>query len=444
MRRKRQRKPVFLSFILLLLAAAGVSFIIIATLMDDTPAKPANGQVAETASPGDKHPDTTSKIGIQEPEAAATPPPTVTPSPSPSVSPSPSPSPEPAFIEAEWVAVGDVMMHKPQVPGAYDAKTKTYNFNSYFTEVKPILSQGDWVLANLETPVAGSSYGYTGYPSFNSPVELLDALEYAGFNILTTANNHSLDKGGKGLLRTLDNLKKYKFAIKGTAASQAEADKNVIIEKNGIKMGLLSYTYGTNGIPLPQGKPYMVSLIDEKKMVADIAKTKAAGADFVTIALHFGIEYQTQPNDEQKRLARKLVAAGADIIAGSHPHVIQPYEVLETTDEAGKTRQGLIIYSMGNFISNQRDDTKDYGIIYKVLIRKNIADHTIQFGEIEAIPTWVHRYQPDNNYRYRILPVEQTLEAFASGTKDVLLSTADYNAMENTLKQLRKRLSTMK
>ncbi|WP_253944722.1 CapA family protein [Paenibacillus sp. NEAU-GSW1] len=406
--------------------AAGVLFLICSTWRDDvsTEAKKPLTAASELPEPSllSLSPDIPSVAPTETATATET------------------PIPDPPYVEAAWMAVGDIMMHRPQVPGAYDKSTKTYDFTSYFTEVKPILAEGDWVIANLETPVAGAAYGYTGYPSFNAPVALLTALEDAGFNMLTTANNHALDKGEKGLLRTLNNLKKFKFAVKGTAATQKEAEQSVIVAHNGIKMGLLSYTYGTNGIALPKGKPFMVAMIDEDKIVKDIQKTKDDGADFVTVALHFGTEYQTQPNKEQKQLARRLVAAGADIIAGSHPHVIQPYEVLETVDDDGSERKGLIIYSMGNFISNQRDDTKDYGIIYKVLIRKNKADGSIELGDIETIPTWVHRYQPDSNYRYRILPIEQTL---AAATTDELLSKADYSNMARTLEELRERLQSM-
>lgn len=353
----------------------------------------------------------------------------------------PSESPQaPVFSEAVWIAVGDIMMHTPQLPGAYDKSTKRYNFDGFFNDIAPILNQGDWVIANLETPMAGVEYGYTGYPHFNAPYELGEAIKQAGFNLITTANNHSLDKGEKGLLRTLENLKSLDLLHVGTASSQEDADQLLLSEKNGITMGLLSYTYGTNGIPIPEGKPYLVSLIEEQKIIEDIKRLREAGADLVTVSLHFGIEYQTKPSKEQKRLARTLVAAGADIIAGSHPHVVQPYEVVETTDEKGAPKTGLIIYSMGNFISNQRGDTKDYGVIFKVNIRKNMTDGTISLTEIESIPTWVHRYKPDSAFRYRILPIEQTINA----SSDPLLAQADYDTLKENFELLRNRLDSMK
>ena len=198
-----------------------------------------------------------------------------------------------------------------------------------------------------------------------------------------------MDRGAQGIAMSLAKLQALGFDTKGTARSKAEADKLTIVTHNGISMGLLAYTYGTNGIPLPKEKPYAVSLIDEQAMIRDIGRLKEAGADFITVASISAPNTRRQPNDDQKQLARKLVAAGADIIAGSHPHVVQPYEIAEMTNPDGSVRKGLIIYSMGNFISNQRGDTKDYGVIYKVRIHKEHGLTTI--GEVKPIPTWVHR-----------------------------------------------------
>lgn len=415
MRRKRHLK---IQLFLLLLSVIGLIYI----YLGPSPAVMSPDSAQET--PGDA-------LGSAE---------TSTPASSEIAAEPSEPPPEPVYTDAVWVAVGDIMMHSPQLPGAYDQAAKRYNFDPFFTEVKPILEQGDWVMGNLETPVAGPSFGYSGYPKFNAPAELAEALKHAGFNLITNANNHSMDQGEQGLLRTLENLKALELQTTGTFATQEEANSLLLSEKNGIVMGLLAYTYGTNGIILPEDKPYLVSLIDVQKMIADIKRIREAGADLVTIALHFGTEYQTVPNDEQKRLARSLIAAGADIIAGSHPHVVQPYEVVESFDDDGHAKKGLIIYSMGNFISNQRGDTKDYGVIFKVNVRKNMTDGTIDLTEFEAIPTWVHRYKPDRSYRYRILPVEETIAA----SSDTLLTQADYDTLQRDYLLLRNRLDSMK
>ncbi|MBW7474115.1 CapA family protein [Paenibacillus oenotherae] len=341
--------------------------------------------------------------------------------------------------DALWVAVGDIMMHMPQLPAYYDKSAKRYDFNPYFTEVKPLLEQGDWSLANLETPISGKELGYSGFPRFNAPSELAEALKYAGFNIVTNANNHSLDRGAEGIARTLRHLEEQGFSTKGTARSKAEAEALTIIERQGIGMGLLAYTYGTNGIPLPKDKPYSVAIIDEKAIIRDINRLREAGADFITVVLHFGIEYQTVPNDTQKQLARKLIAAGADIIAGAHPHVVQPYETVDVTEADGSLRRGLIIYSMGNFISNQRGETKDCGVIFKVHIHKDHASGITAIGDIEAIPTWVHRVKKNKANHYQIIPMEQAIK---HGTTDGL-SAADYKEMKRNLSVLSKRLQSM-
>jgi len=359
------------------------------------------------------------------------------------VTPEPEPEPPPilpAFTDAVWVGVGDIMSHSPQLPGAYDKATDTYDFMPFFAPITHLLKEGDWVMANLETPIAGKDIGYSGYPTFNAPNELAQALWDSGFNLLSTANNHSLDKRANGVVRTLETVHDIGFITVGTAASEEDANKKVIVEQNDIYMGLLSYTYGTNGIPIPEGKEYIVNLIDKEKIIQDIKELREAGADAVTVALHFGNEYQTQPTEEQKTLSRELIAAGATIIAGSHPHVLQPYEVVETVDDKGNATQGLIIYSMGNFISNQRGESKDYGAVFKVNLRKHYETGQIELTNIEVTPTWVHRYKPDQNYRYEVLPVAETIEK-----KDhKRLKISDYTTLQKDLDMLVKRLESMK
>ncbi|XEC92654.1 CapA family protein [Paenibacillus tarimensis] len=347
---------------------------------------------------------------------------------------------EPKTTEAVWIAVGDVMMHMPQYPGALNAETGKYVFDPFFEAVTPIIQSGDWAIANLETPIAGADLKYTGYPLFNAPPELAEALRNAGFNMVTTANNHALDRGEKGVERTLEALQEQGLIVKGTSLTEESAREPVIVEKNEIKMGFLSYTYGTNGVPLPSGKPFLVSLMDdEEQMVRDIENTRAAGADFITVALHFGTEYQYSPNEEQKRIARKLIAAGADIIAGSHPHVVQPYEVVESYDEQGRLKHGIIIYSMGNFISNQKGDYKDYGVIFRIHVIKHHEENRIEFTDIEPIPTWVHKYLKSGKNRYRIVPLEQTI---AERTEPGL-SNNDYDQLKKHYDTLVDRLASM-
>ena len=341
---------------------------------------------------------------------------------------------EPA--EGLLVAVGDIMMHMPQLPAYYDPDSKRYDFTPYFTEVKPLIAEADWAMANLETTLSADG-DYSGYPRFSSPHELAAALKDAGFDIVTTANNHAMDRGVPGVNRTLEFLREQGLVTRGTYRSPEEAAEPTIVERNHIRLGLLAYTYGTNGIPVPEHMPWLIDLIDEERIVRDISALREAGADYVAIALHFGTEYQTEPSEEQKRLARRLIAAGADLIAGSHPHVIQPWEVVETTDEDGAARQGVILYSMGNFISNQRGGTKDYGVLYRIGIRKE--DGVARTTDVEPVITWVHRYKAKGRNHYRVLPAERVLEE----RSDPLLTAADYERLETNLALLRKRLSAM-
>ena len=350
------------------------------------------------------------------------------------------PKPQPYTKEAELVAVGDIMMHGAQIKSGYNPTTKTYNYDNFFQEVKGILSSGDWVIGNLETTLAGPETGYTGYPLFNAPDPLADGIKKAGFNIISTTNNHSLDRGEKGVLKTLENVQKRGLISVGTAASAEAANQIAIVKKNNISMAILGYSYGTNGIPIPQGKDYLVSLIEPKKIIQDITKARSSGVDIVTVILHFGSEYQRQPNTEQKTLVKQLVNAGADIILGSHPHVVQPYQIFEQTGKLGKPKKAVVIYSMGNFISNQREKYRDLGVIFKVNIVKHFPDQTIEIKDIQTVPTWVHRYWQNGKYQFRILPIQQVLKS----RQDPLLSEGDYQQLEIDLNNMNRHLNSLK
>ncbi|MGK7919616.1 MAG: CapA family protein [Trichodesmium sp.] len=349
------------------------------------------------------------------------------------------PLPTPYFTEAKLIAVGDIMMHGMQIKSGYNSQTKTYSYQNFFTEVKDILSAGDWVIGNLETTLAGSESRYTGYPLFNAPATLADAIKSAGFNILTTANNHSLDRREKGVLKTLENLRDRDIYPVGTAASLAESQEILMVEKNEILMAFLAYTYGTNGIPIPKGKDYLVNLIDEQKIIQDISKARQQGADIVTVSLHFGAEYQRLPNAQQKELVESLVNGGADIILGSHPHVVQPYKIFKITEENGENRQAVAIYSMGNFISNQTRKYTDLGVIFQVNIQKSFPEERIEISAVEALTTWVHRYRKNGKLNFRVLSLEEVVNA----QNDPLLKSKDYSLLEKYLTQMNSHILIM-
>lgn len=313
-------------------------------------------------------------------------------------------------------AVGDVMAHAPQLESAYDIPTNAYNFNSVFDDVKPILNEADIALANLETTLAGPSRPYIGYPTFNTPDAIIDALNYAGFNTLITANNHSLDTRAEGLRRTVEVINEKGIDAVGTYASGPES-RVLIKEVNGIKLAILGYTEHVNGLEALYTDSElmdMVNLINEEQLIKDIEEAKALEPDLIISYMHWGQEYAAEPNDFQIHYATLLTRLGVDIILGSHPHVIQRAEMLEVDGN-----ESFVIYSMGNFISNQRRETlgegyeaTEDGVIINFEIHKNQTTNETTIEAIQFVPTWVYRDKEEGDaaFTYRILPIERYLE----------------------------------
>ncbi|RKD34217.1 CapA family protein [Thermohalobacter berrensis] len=305
-------------------------------------------------------------------------------------------------------ATGDIMFHTPQVYSAYNSEKKEYNFYPMFQYVKKYIESADIAIGNFETVTAGPEHGIEGYPLFNTPKTVVKALKDVGFDILSTANNHSLDRGKEGIIETIDNIKKYGLENIGTYKKD---DREVLIKSiKGIKVGLLSYTYGCNGMERLLSEEelnYMVNIIDEEKIKKDIKKVEEKGADITVVFLHWGNEYQRKPSKNQITLAEKMIRWGADIILGSHPHVIQKSKILQYKGE-----EKFVIYSMGNFISNQRYETlknryTEDGVIVKIQIEKDFYNNKTKIKDIKYIPTWVNRYRKQGKFRYEILPVEE-------------------------------------
>jgi poly-gamma-glutamate synthesis protein (capsule biosynthesis protein) len=313
------------------------------------------------------------------------------------------PPPPPENPRVTIAAVGDVMMHEGQIWSGYDAGRGRYDYTSFFREVREEISSADIAMANLETTLGGKEQKYTGYPRFSSPDELADALKYAGFDVVVTSNNHCMDRGEKGLLRTLKVLKDRGLQPIGTSESSEARRKVFVKEANGLKVAFLAYTYGTNGIPVPEDKPYLVNLIEEKAILSDLARAREC-ADAVVIYLHFGQEYRREPSEEQKRLARLLLESGADVIIGSHPHVLQPGEWIEVEDPAGGTVKKYAAYSLGNFISAQRFPHTEEGVILKVALEKDSSLGRVYIKELTEIPTRVDKFKSDGRMRYVVRP----------------------------------------
>lgn len=293
--------------------------------------------------------------------------------------------------------MGDVMGHQPQIAAAYNPDLALYEYDDVFAPVAPLLQKADFAIANLEVTLAGPPY--TGYPQFSSPDALAVACRNSGIDVLVTANNHSCDKGRRGIMRTLQVLDSLNIKHTGTFRDATERERNnlLLLEKNHIRIGLLNYTYGTNGLPVPP--PAIVNLIDTVAMAADIKKSRLQPLDKLIVMLHWGTEYESLPSPEQETIARFLFKKGVDIIIGSHPHVLQPMEYFPNIPYQ---QEQFIAYSLGNFVSNQRTRKRDGGVILSLNITKTPTQTTI--SQSGYYLTWVHKPLTPRGESFEILP----------------------------------------
>jgi len=303
-------------------------------------------------------------------------------------------------------AVGDLMCHSPQFESAR-VSADSFDFNPVFEIIKPYLQNSDFTFGNFEAVTAGKSKGYSGYPLFNVPDDFVAAIKYAGINFVTTSNNHAFDRGESGVRRTLSVIKKAGINYTGTYTSQRDRDSLRIFNIKGIKLVLLAYTYGINGNYAPKDKPYLINFIDTTLIKNDIVSARKEGAEVVLVYFHFGTEYKRMPTGYQKAIVEKTIAYGADLIIGGHPHVIEPAEYFKTN--GAKLDTGFVVYSMGNFISNQRWRYSDAGVVLKINLTKNLLNGKIAISQISFLPTWVFKGPINNKIQYRILPAADTL-----------------------------------
>lgn len=323
-------------------------------------------------------------------------------------SPDPTPSAAPAEQHATIAAVGDVMLMATQI---FDAKTEDgFDFSPVFSLISPYIKEADIAIANLETPVAGNEMGFSvsgelkedgtrGFSYFNAPPEILDALKGAGFDILGTANNHALDKDRDGLENTIRAIRAAGLADVGTNLPDEEK-KALIQDVNGITIAFLAYTNSVNGNTggySGSELAHAVNFIDEDVITGDIQAAKEAGADIVVLCLHTGEERMTTPTWDQTQWAKDFIAAGADILFYSHPHVLQPMEWV-TAGEGEEARTGFVAYSLGNFISNMDGDDCARSMIAYVDIIKDEDGARIEGARY--LPTYFYRSGGD----YVVLP----------------------------------------
>jgi poly-gamma-glutamate synthesis protein (capsule biosynthesis protein) len=302
--------------------------------------------------------------------------------------------------------VGDIMCHAPQFEYARVSKD-SFDFNPTYRYISEHLSKSDFTFGNLETVTAGAKEKYSGYPRFNSPVQLLDALKNAGFDLLTTSNNHSLDRAEFGVRKTIEELNKREINYNGTYVSQSDRDSIRIFNIREITIAFLAYSYGTNGHPIPNGKSYLINLIDMDLIQKDIEKAKSLKPDLILVHYHFGSEYQREPNQFQRDVVQRTVEYGADIIIGGHPHVLQPVQFIES--KVSNLDSVFVAYSLGNFISNQRKRYTDAGGILTLEISKNNLSQQIRIKDVQFTPTWVFKGNTGIKNEYLILPTSTSL-----------------------------------
>jgi poly-gamma-glutamate capsule biosynthesis protein CapA/YwtB (metallophosphatase superfamily) len=261
--------------------------------------------------------------------------------------------------------VGDIMQHDSNIAAAYNPFSARYDYTSCFEYVAPILKSADLTIGNLELTLAGKPY--KGYPQFSAPNELAYELKRVGFDVLVTANNHSVDRGKKGIERTIDVLDTLSMLHTGTFKDSMARATNypLVIEKNGFRLSLLNYTYATNGIPVP--RPTIVNLIDTLQIKTDLAKARSQNSDAIIVFMHWGDEYQSLPNKTQKKLTELCFREGAKLVIGAHPHVLQPMEWRKEKDQ-------FVAYSLGNFISGQRPRYRDGGAMLWIDLNKQTKD----------------------------------------------------------------------
>ncbi|MDQ0193986.1 CapA family protein [Paenibacillus wynnii] len=327
------------------------------------------------------------------------------------------------MTEIQITAVGDLMVKRYIISDAKQSDG-TYSFDTLFARVAPYLKQADLTIGNLETTFAGSGRKSrkslrSGGPIFKCPDELAPALKEAGFDVLVTANNHCMDHGSPGLIRTIQVLDRNGIYHTGTSKSFQESKKTLIQNVKGITIGILSYTSGTNRIPVPASRPWLVNRIETEKIIREIRDLKKK-VDLVLLYMHFGNEYRYTPNKRQKQLVNLFFKNGANIILGSHPHVLQPLAV--------RGKKQFVIYSLGNFVSTKLKNNPytQSGIILTLKIKKDQKGNT-SITNIDYIPTCVDRRVTSGGKITEVIPIRDALKAS-------VLKTGQINLLNRMLK----------
>ena len=411
---RRQRRQQNIKYLAMLGAFAVVLIVAVVMILKPKPGKDAAVQTAAvvTAAPQAAATAQPGGVNLEDPRdgngagstgSTAAEPTTPVETPLPTVTAVPTPRPG-GLRSARMRVIGDVMVCESQLK-AY--KASGYDFHPEFDYIKDALSNADYTMANMEGTVGKYNKSpYSGYPQFNCPETILTALKDSGVDFLTLANNHMLDRFFDGLKNTVTWVEKAGFDFVGAYRTKKERQTPKVYEVNGIKIGFVAYTHSTNSIERlakgldPGATEYGVPYIQKADIAGDIKRLREAGAEVVIAFPHWGEEYVREPGSSQMKYAKKLAAAGADIILGSHSHMVQPMLSRTFTDADGRTRECFVIFSLGNFLSDHVLQYTDCGVILEFTISEN-SDGTFSCGDIGYIPTYC--WQPTEG-DVRVLP----------------------------------------
>jgi poly-gamma-glutamate capsule biosynthesis protein CapA/YwtB (metallophosphatase superfamily) len=338
-------------------------------------------------------------------------------------------------LDITIAAVGDVIIHDSVRKAAYNSRTGQYDFKKMFAPIAPYLSAADYTLCNLESRLAGGDVSVGGSLRFNAPYALTDALTMAGVDLAATANNHSVDFGWTGIVRTLNRLDKAGIAHVGTNRSLKDKNTPLIVDIKGIKVAFLNYTDVVNGNKTVKGREaYAVNMLDVDKVAQEAMAARKRGAEVVVAILHYGMEYRRTPTSGQTQVSEGssgiegLLSRGVDVILGSHPHVVEPIvKVVQYADS--KANDTYVAYSLGNFLTGQRWRYSDSGVVAYVHIQKQGTK--VRVTGISYLPVYVQKTSEDSP-RYRILPVLPGLKP----KTDTALTAADETRMNQVWAEL--------
>lgn len=332
-------------------------------------------------------------------------------------------------------SLGDTLCHNTQYWDAYNSKTDEYDFSYVYEDIKNYTLSSDITIGSLETTFAGKEKGYSNYPTFNTPDSLATALKDIGVDVVSLAGNHALDYGYTGLCRTIDVFNNIGLSHLGTYKTAEDQEKILIKDVKGVKIAFINYTYGTNGIPLPSGKDFCVNLIDKDFIKKQINQAKEQNVDMIVACMHWGTEYRTTANSEQKDLANFLFENGVDVILGNHPHVLEPMEKKTITLQDGTTKDVFVVYALGNFTADQRDEITRDSAILNLTITKN-SDGKISIDKVNYVPIYMYKNTNVSTHKFKILDIEKTIKDYEEG-KNTSINSTVYNNLKKQLEKIK-------